>query len=257
MFADLTGGGIALAHNGNLTNARLLRTELVGEGRIFQSTSDTEVIIHLAARKHLQSPSWTSWSTRWKQVEGAYSLVSLTSKKLIGVRDPWGVRPLVLGKLEDAYILASETCALDIIGAEYVRDIEPGELIVITKDASNPIIPSPSSRTGSACSSSSISRGPISTVEGRNVYAARKRIGEELAREAPAPADMVIPGAGFPARRRRWASRPPRTFRSSSHHPQSLRWPHLHRADRRHPQFRRQEKAQSQPRGAGPASASC
>ncbi len=121
MFADLTGGGLALAHNGNLTNARKLRTELVNEGRIFQSTSDTEVIIHLAARSHYK-PIVDRLIDALKQVEGAYSLVALTSKKLIGVRDPWGVRPLVLGKLDQAWILASETCALDIIGAEFVRD---------------------------------------------------------------------------------------------------------------------------------------
>jgi amidophosphoribosyltransferase len=133
MFADLSGGGIALAHNGNLTNARTLREDLVRQGAIFQSTSDTEVIIHLAARS-TYTPIVDRLVDALKRVEGAYSLVALTSKKLIGVRDPFGVRPLVLGNLDGAPILASETCALDIIGAEFVRDIEPGELIVITKD---------------------------------------------------------------------------------------------------------------------------
>ena len=133
MFADLTGGGIAIGHNGNLTNARTLRTELVREGAIFQSTSDTEVIIHLAARS-VYKPIVDKLVDALKQVKGAYSLVALTSKKLIGVRDPWGVRPLVLGHLDGAHILASETCALDIIGAEFVRDVGPGEIIVITKD---------------------------------------------------------------------------------------------------------------------------
>src|ERR1700731_1488204 len=133
MFADLTGGGIAIAHNGNLTNARTLRSELVRDGAIFQSTSDTEVIIHLAARSPYR-PIVDKLVDALKQVEGAYSLVALTSKKLIGVRDPFGVRPLVLGKLDTAWILASESCALDILGAEFVRDIEPGELVVITKD---------------------------------------------------------------------------------------------------------------------------
>ena len=133
IFADLAGGGIAVAHNGNLTNAHALRTELVAQGAIFQSTSDTETIVHLAAR----SPAVRivdKLIDALRQVEGAYSLVALTSKKLIGVRDPFGVRPLVLGMLEGAPILASETCALDIIGAEFVRDIKPGEMVVITKD---------------------------------------------------------------------------------------------------------------------------
>jgi amidophosphoribosyltransferase len=192
LFADLTGGGIAIAHNGNLTNARLLRTELVGEGRIFQSTSDTEVIIHLAARSKYK-PIVDKLIDALKQVEGAYSLVALTSKKLIGVRDPWGVRPLVLGKLDGAHFLASETCALDIIGAEFVRDIAPGEMIVITKDgieSYHPFVKQPHR----FCVFEYIyfSR-PDSVVEGRNVYEQRKRTGVELAKESPATADMVIP----------------------------------------------------------------
>jgi len=192
MFADLTGGGIAIAHNGNLTNARLLRAELVGEGRIFQSTSDTEVIIHLAARSKYK-PIVDKLIDALKQVEGAYSLVALTSKKLIGVRDPWGVRPLVLGKLDGAHFLASETCALDIIGAEFVRDIEPGEMVVITKDGIESYHPF-SKQPSRFCVFEYIyfSR-PDSVVEGRNVYEQRKRTGVELAREAPAAADMVIP----------------------------------------------------------------
>jgi amidophosphoribosyltransferase len=200
MFADLTGGGLALAHNGNLTNARTLRTELVGEGRIFQSTSDTEVIIHLAARSAFK-PIVDKLIDALKRVEGAYSLVSLTSKKLIGVRDPWGVRPLVLGKLDDAYILASETCALDIIGAEYIRDVEPGEMIVITKDGIQSYHPFAKQPHRMCVFEFVYFARPDSTVEGRSVYNARKRIGEELAREAPAPADLVIPvpDSGTPA----------------------------------------------------------
>jgi len=192
MFADLTGGGIALAHNGNLTNARLLRAELVGEGRIFQSTSDTEVIIHLAARSKYK-PSVDKLIDALKQVEGAYSLVALTSKKLIGVRDPWGVRPLVLGKLDGAHFLASETCALDIIGAEFVRDIAPGELIVITKDGIESYHPFAKQPNRFCVFEYIYFSRPDSVVEGRNVYEQRKRTGVELAREAPASADMVIP----------------------------------------------------------------
>ncbi len=192
MFADLTGGGIALAHNGNLTNARLLRSELVGEGRIFQSTSDTEVIIHLAARSKYR-PIVDKLIDALKQVEGAYSLVALTSKKLIGVRDPWGVRPLVLGKLDGAHFLASETCALDIIGAEFVRDIEPGELIVITKDGIESYHPFTKQPHRFCVFEYIYFSRPDSVVEGRNVYEQRKRTGVELAKEAPADADMVIP----------------------------------------------------------------
>jgi amidophosphoribosyltransferase len=192
MFADLNGGGIALAHNGNLTNARLLRAELVGEGRIFQSTSDTEVIIHLAARS-LYKPIVDRLVDALKQVEGAYSLVALTSKKLIGVRDPWGVRPLVLGKLDQAYILASETCALDIIGAEWVRDVEPGEMVVITKDGIQSYRPFRKQPNRFCVFEYIYFSRPDSVVEGRNVYELRKLTGAELAREAPALADMVIP----------------------------------------------------------------
>jgi len=192
MFADLSGGGIALAHNGNLTNARLLREELVGEGRIFQSTSDTEVIIHLAARSKYR-PIVDKLVDALKQVEGAYSLVALTSKKLIGVRDPWGVRPLVLGRLDGAHFLASESCALDIIGAEMVRDIEPGEMIVITKDGIESYHPF-AKQPYRFCVFEYIYFSRLdSVVEGRNVYEQRKRTGVELAKESPASADMVIP----------------------------------------------------------------
>jgi amidophosphoribosyltransferase len=192
LFADLTGGGIAIAHNGNLTNARLLRAELVGEGRIFQSTSDTEVIIHLAARSKYK-PIVDKLIDALKQVEGAYSLVALTSKKLIGVRDPWGVRPLVLGKLDGAHFLASETCALDIIGAEFVRDIAPGEMIVITKDGVESYHPFAKQPHRFCVFEYIYFSRPDSVVEGRNVYEQRKRTGVELAKESPASADMVIP----------------------------------------------------------------
>jgi amidophosphoribosyltransferase len=192
MFADLAGGGLALAHNGNLTNARMLRSDLVAEGRIFQSTSDTEVIIHLAARSH-HKHIVEKLVDALKQVVGAYSLVALTSKKLIGVRDPWGVRPLVLGKLDEAYILASETCALDIIGAEFVRDVAPGEMLVITKDGIESFYPFKKQPHRFCVFEYIYFSRPDSMVEGRNVYELRKRTGAELAREAPADADIVVP----------------------------------------------------------------
>jgi amidophosphoribosyltransferase len=200
MFADLAGGGIAIGHNGNLTNARKLRDGLVHEGAIFQSTSDTETIIHLVARSHY-GPVVDRLIDALKQVEGAYSLVALTSKKLIGVRDPWGVRPLVLGELDGAPILASETCALDIIGAQFVRDIEPGEMIVVTKDGIESYRPFTQQKERFCIFEYIYFARPDSTVEGQNVYDARKRIGEELAHESPAIADMVVPvpDSGVPA----------------------------------------------------------
>lgn len=200
MFADLAAGGIAIAHNGNLTNARTLRAGLVREGAIFQSTSDTEVIIHLIARSHY-GPIVDRLVDALKQIEGAYSLVALTSKKLIGARDPWGVRPLVLGDLDGAPILASETCALDIIGAHFVRDIEPGEIVVATKDGFESYFPFGKQPERFCIFEYVYFARPDSTVEGRNVYEARKRIGAELAHEAPAEADMVIPvpDSGVPA----------------------------------------------------------
>jgi amidophosphoribosyltransferase len=200
MFADLAGGGIAIAHNGNLTNARTLRSELVRDGAIFQSTSDTEVIIHLIARSRF-GPIVDRLVDALAQVEGAYSLVALTSKKLIGVRDPYGVRPLVLGDLDGAPIFASETCALDIIGAQFVRDVQPGEIVVATKDGIETYRPFATQRERFCIFEYVYFARPDSTVEGRSVYEARKRIGEELAHEAPVRADMVIPvpDSGVPA----------------------------------------------------------
>jgi amidophosphoribosyltransferase len=200
MFADLTGGGLAIAHNGNLTNARALRRDLVRDGAIFQSTSDTEAIIHLVARSHYELIV-ERLIDALKRVEGAYSLVALTSKKLIGARDPLGVRPLVLGRLDEAFILASETCALDIIGAEFVRDIEPGEMIVITKDGIETLHPFPPKPRRFCIFEYVYFARPDSVVEGKNVYEVRKRIGIELAREAPAAADIVVPvpDSGVPA----------------------------------------------------------
>jgi amidophosphoribosyltransferase len=200
IFADLSGGGIAVAHNGNLTNANTLRAQLVGQGAIFQSTSDTETIVHLAARS--PAPRMVDkLIDALRQVEGAYSLVALTSRKLIGVRDPFGVRPLVLGRLEGAPILASETCALDIIGAEFVRDVAPGEFIVITDKGIQSHFPfKPQAHRFCVFEYIYFAR-PDSMMDGRNVYEARKEIGRVLAEEAPAGADMVIPvpDSGVPA----------------------------------------------------------
>ena len=200
LFADLAAGGLAIAHNGNLTNARSLRDELVRGGAIFHSTSDTEVIIHLTALSEYK-PVADRLIDALKRVEGAYSLVALTSKKLVGVRDPYGVRPLALGKLDDAWILASESCAFDIIGAESVRDVEPGEMIVITHEGLESLKPfAPKPHRFCIFEYVYFAR-PDSIVEGRNVYEVRRNIGRELAREAPTAADMVVPvpDSGVPA----------------------------------------------------------
>ena len=200
LFADFASGGFAIAHNGNLTNAVALRRELVKRGCLFQSTTDTEVIIHLIATSTFDTVVDRAVAAL-QLVEGAYSLVALHNDTLIGVRDPYGVRPLVLGRFEDAWILASETCALDIIGAEYVRDIEPGEMVLIDEDGLQSMRPFPN-RPHKLCIFEYIYFArPDSNIDGRNVYDSRKRIGQELAEESGVPADVVIPvpDSGVPA----------------------------------------------------------
>ncbi len=192
IYADLAGGGLAIAHNGNLTNAETLRSDLVEQGSIFQSTSDTETIVHLAARSP-KTRILDRLVDALAQVEGAYSLVALTSKMLIGARDPFGVRPLVLGELDGAPILASETCALDIIGATYVRDIKPGEVVVITEAGMESHFPFKPQQHRFCVFEYIYFARPDSVVEGRSVYEARKAIGQVLAQEAPVAADMVVP----------------------------------------------------------------
>ncbi len=201
LFADLASGGFAVAHNGNLTNARAVRGRLVNSGSIFQSTMDTEVIVHLIA-----TSSYIILIDRLidalRQVEGAYSLVALTREALIGVRDPLGVRPLVIGQLEDgSYILASETCALDIIGAKFLRDVEPGEIVQITEAGLESIRPFPTGKSRFCIFEYVYFSRPDSLSEGKNVYEVRKRIGVELAKENGIPADVVVPvpDSGTPA----------------------------------------------------------
>ncbi len=199
LFADLEFGGLAIAHNGNLTNALTMRRELVHQGCIFQSTTDTEIIIHLMAIRRGTVVERLISSLR--QVEGAYSIVALASNTLIGVRDPLGVRPLVLGRLGESHILASESCAFDIIGAEYVRDIKPGELIVIDENGVHSHFPFPPMPSRFCVFEYIYFARPDSMVEGTSVYEARKRIGMELAKEAPVDADVIvpIPDSGVPA----------------------------------------------------------
>lgn len=193
MYADLDFGGFAIAHNGNLTNAHTLRAALVTKGSIFQSTSDTEVILHLVAVSR-QAKLVDKLVDALQQVKGAYSFVVCTQKKVIGVRDPYGIRPLVLGKLGDAHILASETCALDIIGADYVREIKPGELIVFDKDGVTSHFPFTEKPKQRFCIFEYIYFArPDSFMENRSVYDMRKHIGVELAKESPVKADLVVP----------------------------------------------------------------
>ncbi len=205
LFADFEGGGFAIAHNGNLTNSYQLRRQLVRRGCIFQSTSDTEVIVHLMATSRGGSVI-DRLVEALRQVEGAYSLVCMSNDGVLGVRDPLGVRPLVLGRMQraeghSAWILASETCALDIIGAEFVRDVEPGEMIVLDEDGLQSIHPFLPQRQRFCIFEYIYFARPDSMVEGSSVYQARRRIGQELAREAPAEADIVVPvpDSGVPA----------------------------------------------------------
>ena len=199
--SELAFGGFALAHNGNLTNAARLRSSLVETGSLFQSSSDTEIIVHLVARSH-QDTVTDRLIDALKQIEGAYSLVCVAKDMLIGVRDPLGVRPLVLGKQGDgAYVLASESCALDIVGAEIVRDLDPGEMVVITKAGIKSIKPFPAKQSRFCVFEYIYFARPDSVLEGRGVYHARKTIGAELAKESLANADLVVPvpDSGVPA----------------------------------------------------------
>jgi len=200
IFADLASGGFAVAHNGNLTNARALRHDLIRKGSIFQSTMDTEVILQLIAQS--PKPRVTERLVdALSHIEGGYALVGLTNKKLIGARDPIGLRPLVLGRLGDAYVLASETCALDIIGAKLVREIENGEMVIISEEGVESITPFPP-RPASPCVFEYVYFArPDSVVQGRSVYEVRRRMGHILAKETPADADVVVPvpDSGLPA----------------------------------------------------------
>ena len=199
-LTELAFGQFAIAHNGNLINAGRLRASLVETGSLFQSTTDTEIIIHLTARSHHADPI-ERLKEALMQVSGAYALVSIIDDKLIGVRDPLGIRPLVLGQVGEAYILASETCALDIIGAQYIRDLAPGELVVIDKSGISSQMITAEKQSRFCIFEYIYFARPDSTLEGRSVYQARKEIGAELAKEAGVQADLVIPvpDSGVPA----------------------------------------------------------
>jgi amidophosphoribosyltransferase len=200
LFAELNAGGFAVGHNGNLTNGISLRRQLIREGAMMQSTTDTEVILHLVARSH-RNRFVDRFVEGLRMLEGSYAFVGLTNKKLIGARDPLGIRPLVLGKLDGCPILTSETCALDIIGAQYVRDVENGEVLVFDEDGAHSHKPFPPMAPRPCIFEYIYFARPDSVIGGRSVYEVRKASGVELAREAPASADVVVPvpDSGVPA----------------------------------------------------------
>ena len=192
MFADLETGGVAIAHNGNLTNFLTLRERLVQEGAIFQSTSDSEAILHLIARSR-KAKIVDRFVDAISQIEGGYALLAITNKKMIGVRDPLGIRPLVLGDLDGKPVLASETCALDMIGARFVRDIEHGEMVVIEETGITSSKPFQSAPARPCVFEYVYFARPDSVVNGRSVYGVRKRMGMNLAKETGVDADVVVP----------------------------------------------------------------
>jgi amidophosphoribosyltransferase len=200
LFAELASGGFAVAHNGNLSNAATLRRELIRRGSIFQSTSDTEVIIHLVATSNYRT-LLDRFIDALKQIEGGYSLLCLTSEGLIACRDPLGIRPLVLGRIGEAHVLASESVALDIVGATYIRAVEPGELLVINDEGVRSLRPFEPMQPRPCIFEQVYFSRPDSFADGHSVYQVRKAIGAELAREAPVAADMVVPvpDSGTPA----------------------------------------------------------
>ena len=199
-FADLSSGGISIAHNGNLTNSLSLRHKLVDKGAIFQSTSDTEIIIQLIARSKRTIFINKLIDTLF-QIQGGYSLVIMTGKKLIGVRDPFGIRPLVLGELDGSPILTSETCSLDIIGAKFIREIENGEIVIITDNKIKSIKPFPDIKCRPDIFEYIYFSRPDSELGGKSIYDCRKNFGIELAKESKTQADIVtaVPDSGMPA----------------------------------------------------------
>jgi amidophosphoribosyltransferase len=200
LFAEFDFGGFAIAHNGNLTNALTIRKELQKRGCLFQSTSDTEVVVHLIATS-AENTFEERLIGALRQIEGAYSFVCMTNNALIGARDPLGVRPLVLGKLDKAHILASETCALDIIGAEFVRNIDPGEIVIIDQGGIRSLKPFPKQHPRFCIFEYIYFARPDSITEGHSVYEVRKHIGAQLAQESPVECDVVVPvpDSGVPA----------------------------------------------------------
>ena len=199
-FADLHMGGLSVAHNGNLTNALLLRETLVKEGSIFRTTSDTETIVQLIARSKREKFKDKLIDTLF-QIQGGYALVLLTNKKLVGVRDPFGIRPLVIGKLKNSYIFASETCALDIVGATFVRKVDNGEIVIIENNKMQSIKPFPKQKERPCVYEYIYFARPDSLIADKSAYEYRKNLGAQLAKETDVKADLVVPvpDSGVPA----------------------------------------------------------
>ncbi len=199
-FADLHAGGISIAHNGNLSNSLHLRKDLVKNGSIFQTTSDTETIVQLIAKSKRSKIIDKIIDTLFK-IQGGYALTILTNEKLIGVRDPYGIRPLVIGKLNNSYVLTSETCALDIIGAKFVRAVENGELVIISENGIKSLKPFPKIKERPCIFEYIYFSRPDSIVNNTSIYECRKKLGKELAKEHPIKADLVVPvpDSGVPA----------------------------------------------------------
>ena len=199
-FADLFGGGLSIAHNGNLTNAISLRDTLVKDGAIFRTTTDTETIVQLIAKSKRDKIIDKIIDTLF-QIQGGYSVIMMTNKKLIGLRDPYGIRPLVLGKLKNSYIFASETCALDIVGAEFIREIDNGEIVIIENGKLSSIKPFPKQKSRPCVFEYIYFARPDSLIGGKCAYEYRKNLGRELAKETDLKADLVIPvpDSGVPA----------------------------------------------------------
>ena len=191
-FADTNAGGIGVAHNGNLTNSISLRKKLVDDGAIFYTTSDTETIVQLIA-KSKRSKTIDKIVDAIFQIQGGYALVMLTQTSLVGVRDPYGIRPLVIGKLKDSYVLASETCALDIIGAKFIREVENGEIVLIEKNELKSIKPFPLKKVRPCVFEYIYFARPDSMLNGKTAYEYRKNLGSELAKENDINADIVVP----------------------------------------------------------------
>ena len=200
LFSELHTGGFAVAHNGHLTNAYTLREQLVESGAIFQSTSDTEVMIHLLA-KSKSGEFIERFISALRRIDGGYAFVCMTQDQLIGARDPVGIRPLLIGRIEDSYLLASETCAFDMIGAEFIREVDPGEVVVINSDGIRSFRAFPESTPRPCVFEFVYFARPDSVVGGKSVYEVRKRMGVRLAQECPADIDVIIPvpDSGVPA----------------------------------------------------------
>ena len=199
-FADLYHGGLSIAHNGNLTNAITLRNDLVKNGSIFRTTSDTETIVQLIAKSKREKILDKITETLFK-IQGGYALVILTNKKLIGIRDPLGIRPLVIGKLGDSYIFASETCALDIVDAKFIREVENGEIVVVENNKIKSFKPFNKIKSRPCVFEYIYFARPDSILDGECAYEYRKRLGEQLANESKVDADIIVPvpDSGVPA----------------------------------------------------------